>query len=99
MLSVQALIAIRKVNLTLYPTTNFHDWSKLKAFADDKIIVTEKLKFVLGIVENIVGKGENAGYHHFLLFPTMFSKGFLYRVVESFDFVAKSQPAPKRVLV
>ena len=23
--------------------------------------------------ENIVGKGENAGNHHFLLFPTMFS--------------------------
>ena len=26
-------------------------------------------------VENIVGKGENAGYQHFLLFPTMFSLG------------------------
>ena len=25
--------------------------------------------------ENIVGKGENAGYQHFLLFPTMFYKG------------------------
>ena len=24
------------------------------------------------MVENIVGKGENAGYQHFLLFPTMF---------------------------
>ena len=24
-------------------------------------------------IENIVGKGENAGYQHFLLFPTMFS--------------------------
>ena len=24
-------------------------------------------------LENIVGKGENAGYQHFLLFPTMFS--------------------------
>ena len=23
---------------------------------------TEKLKFVMGMVENIVGKGENAGY-------------------------------------
>ena len=31
--------------------------------------VTEELKFVLGRVENIVGKGENAGYQHFLLFP------------------------------
>ena len=43
--------------------------SKFKAFADDKIILTQELNFVLGRVENIVGKGENAGYQHFLLFP------------------------------
>ena len=35
-------------------------YSKLKAFADDKINMTEKLKFVSGKVENIVEKGENA---------------------------------------
>ena len=34
-------------------------------FADDKINVTEKLKFVWDRVEKIVGKGENAGYHVF----------------------------------
>ena len=50
------------------------DSSKLKAFAGDKINVTEKLKFVLGRVENIVGKGENAGFQHFLLFPQSFKK-------------------------
>ena len=38
------------------------DWSKLKAFADEKINVTQELKFVSGRKENIVGKGENAGY-------------------------------------
>ena len=27
-------------------------------------------------MENIVGKGENAGYKHFLLFPQCFSKGY-----------------------
>ena len=48
------------------------DWSKLKALADDKINRTEKLKFVLGRVEIIVAKGENAGYQHFLLFPQCF---------------------------
>ena len=32
------------------------DWSKLKAFADDKINVTKKFNFVLGRVENIVEK-------------------------------------------
>ena len=46
--------------------------SKFKAFADNKINVTQKLKFALGRVENIVGKGENAGYQHFLLFPQYF---------------------------
>ena len=42
---------------------------KLKAFADDKINVTEKLRFVFARVENILGKGENARNKHFLLFP------------------------------
>ena len=30
--------------------------------------MTENLKFVVERVENIVGKGENAGYQQFLLF-------------------------------
>ena len=46
--------------------------SKLKAFADDKIDLTEKQKFFLKWLENIVGKGEDAGYQHFLLFPQCF---------------------------
>ena len=46
----------------------FLDWSKLKELADDKINEAEKLKFALGRVENIVGKGENAGYQYFLFF-------------------------------
>ena len=56
------------------PNDKILDWTKLKAFADDKINVTEKLKFVLGKVENVVGKGENAGYQHFLLYPQCFQK-------------------------
>ena len=52
------------------------EWSTMEAFADDKINVTEKLKSVLGRVENIVGKGENAGDQHFLLFPQCFQKTF-----------------------
>ena len=64
----------KKMNETenlINPLTNnkFLDWSKLKVFADDEIKVTEKMKFVLEMVENIVGNGENAGYQHFLLFP------------------------------
>ena len=59
------------------PNDNFLDWSKLKAFADTNLSFAEKLKFVLERVENIVGKGENAGYQHFLLFPQCFQKASL----------------------
>ena len=45
-----------------------------RAFADDEISTTQNLKFVLGRVENFVGKGENADYQHFLLFPQCFQK-------------------------
>ena len=72
------------------PNNKFLDWSKLKAFADDKINVTEKLIFVLGRVENIVRKGENAGYQHFLLFPQCFQKASFFKVVKSPDCVVKS---------
>ena len=49
--------------------------------------MTQKLNFVLGRVENIVGKGENAGHQHFLLFPTMFSTSFFSRGVKSWECV------------
>ena len=32
--------------------------------------------FAFDVVENIVGKGENAGYQLFLLFPQCFDKAF-----------------------
>ena len=41
--------------------------------------VGERSKFVLGRIENIVGKGENAGFQHFLLFPRCFQKVSLSR--------------------
>ena len=43
------------------PNDKILDLSKLNAFADDKINVTQKLKSGLGRVENIVGKEENVG--------------------------------------
>ena len=71
------------------PSDKFLTLSKLKAFGEDKINVTEKLKFVFARVEIIVGKGENAGYQHFLVFPR-FSKPSFFRVVKSRDCVVKS---------
>ena len=46
--------------------------------------------FVFDRIENIVGKGENAGFLAFSPFPTMFSKGFLFKVVKNWDCVVKS---------
>ena len=56
------------------PHDKFLDWSKLAPFADNKIDVTKKLKFISGTADNIVGKAENAGYKHFLLFQQCFQK-------------------------
>ena len=68
------------MNLSMFnslPSDKILHWSKLKAFADDKINVKEKFKFGLGREENIEGKGENAGNQHFLLIPRCFQKAFL----------------------
>ena len=62
------------LSLKSLPNDKILDQSKFKAFADDKINVTKKLKFIFRRVENLVGKGENAGNQHFLLFPQRFQK-------------------------
>ena len=62
------------VNFTLYRTTHFKNKSILKAFADDILNVVQMMICATDWVENIVGKGEKAGYQHFLLFPKCFLK-------------------------
>ena len=57
--------------------------------ADEKVNVAQKLKFVYGSLENIMVKGENAGYQHFLLFPQCFQKSFLLVVFKSRDCMVK----------
>ena len=66
------------------PNDKILNRSKLKAFADNKINVTETLKFVLRWVENIVRK---CWLPAFSPFPTMFSKGFVIRVIKFGDCV------------
>ena len=48
------------------------------------------MKFGLERVENIVEKGENAGYQHFLLYSQCFQKAPLYGIVKSRGYIAKS---------
>ena len=63
--------------LTLYD--KILDQSRLTAFADDKKNATGKLVLVVKRVENIVEKGGNAGYKHFLLIPQCFRKTSSFR--------------------
>ena len=79
-----------KQSFNSLPNDKFLDWSKLKAFADDKMNVRRNFKLVLGREENIVGNGENAGYQYFLIFPQCFQKCFFCRVVKSRHCVVKS---------
>ena len=62
----------------------------LKAFADDKFSIAKMKISFFDRVENIVGKGENAGYQHFLHFPQCFSKPSSFGVINSRDSVVKS---------
>ena len=48
------------------PNDNLSDWTKFKAFADDKLNVVKIMISVFGKVQNIVGKGENAGFSGWL---------------------------------
>ena len=50
--------------LNSLPNDKILHWSKFKTFADDKIEVLKMVIFVFDRVENIVGKGENAGNHN-----------------------------------
>ena len=59
------------------PYDKILDWTKLEAFVDDKLSVAKMIISLFGMVENIVGKGENAGYQHFLLFLQCFFKRHL----------------------
>ena len=61
------------------------DESNLKTFAGNKINASQKK------IENIVGKRENAGYQHFLLFPQCFQNSFFSSVVKSRDCVVKGK--------
>ena len=64
------------------------DLSKLRTFADDNFKVAQMVQVCCDRIENIVGKGENAGNNHFSI-PTMFSKGFFPRVFKSRHCVVK----------
>ena len=50
------------------------DWSKFNSSVGNNLYVPKMMIYVFDREENIVGKGENAGYQHFFLFPQSFQK-------------------------
>ena len=65
--------------------------SKLKAFADDKIIVISKIEFWFWKSGKHYGKRRKCWLLAFSPCPTIFLKDFLLRVVKSCDYVVKSK--------
>ena len=61
------------------------DWTKLKAFAGNKINATEKFTLVLGRIRKHCGKRRKCWLPAFSPFSTMISNGFLYRIIKSCD--------------
>ena len=57
------------------------DLSIWKVFADEKIKMAKNLKFAYEGVEKNVGKGENAGYQHFVLFPQCSQRSYFLGVI------------------
>ena len=56
------------------PNDKIWDVTKFKKFAGDKLKIDEMTISLFDRVENTEGKGENAGYQHFLLFSQYFPK-------------------------
>ena len=61
----------------------------MEAFGDCIINMTQKLKFGLQRVENIVGKKRKWWQTAFYPFPTIFSKGLFIRFVKNQDCMLK----------
>ena len=56
--------------------------SKLKVFADNNLHRVQLMEFLFNRIENIMGKGENAGNQHFLLFPICFQNASSLRLLK-----------------
>ena len=62
------------MSLNPLPDDKMLDWSKFKAFADDKLNVTKMIISVSDRIENIVGKGEIACTSNFSFSHNVFKR-------------------------
>ena len=58
------------VHVNSLSNDKFPDWSKLKPFADDKLILPQVIISFIDL-ENALGKGENADRHPYSVLPCM----------------------------
>ena len=72
------------------PNNKIQQMSKLKAFEGDKLNAPVLIEFAFENGENIVGKGENAGFQYFLFFQQYILKMSFHRGVKTLDCVVKS---------
>ena len=72
------------------PNDEISDLSKLTEFAGYRMNDAKMMIYVFDRVGNIMGKGENAGYQHYLFFQQCFQKPFSSGGVKSRDCVVKS---------
>ena len=83
----KAKLLLSGIVLTLYH--KILDITKLKSFADDKLIVAKVTISLFHRVKNTMGKVENTSNQHSLLFPPVFSKASFFRVIKSREHVVK----------
>ena len=72
------------------PNDSFLDQSILKALADDKVNLAEKIEICFGKERKHIPKRRKCWSPVFTPFSTMFSKGLFFKVVKSRDCVVKS---------
>ena len=78
--SVTALVFIVFKVFELYHVTKFWTCPNLQQYlVGDKSNLAELEKIMFEWFENFIGKGENAGYQHFLLFKQCFKKLSVWR--------------------
>ena len=85
---LSCLISYQFLSFKSFPNDKILGLTKLKTFADNKFNVANMISF-FDSLENMVGKGENAGYQHFLLFLQCFQNLYI-RVIKNQDCVVKS---------
>ena len=83
-------IMYHKNALNSSPNVKIPDWSKLTAFADNKLDVAKMMISLFDRLENTLGKGENAGLPAFTPFSTEFFKAVFLGVIKSWNCMVKN---------